>query len=113
VLSGRARGLEPYEDRLSSALRSYLAVAWVAKAALERAPALAFAVAGSGPAGRLLCRRVREGSADVGEHEASPRAQRIERFARALLGPQARSPGVPSPAPRSRAASPGRLGTPN
>lgn len=85
VLAGRAAGMEPYGRRLRTALAGHAATAWVARAAIERVPTLAWHVLRTRPAGRFLAHRLASRPPEV----EVPLIGGVERAARRALGPQA------------------------
>jgi geranylgeranyl reductase family protein len=91
VLAGRAAGLEPYSDRLTARLANHLWASWSVKAALDRYPRTAFAIARTHVVWRAVERLVRGEVEDV---------SRVRGFARpplkalALLARRAGDPGA-------------------
>ncbi len=85
VLAGRAPTMEPYGPRLQRSLAGHAATAWVARAAIERAPTLAWNILRTRPAGRFLAHRLASRPPEVGV----PLIGGVERAARRVLGPQA------------------------
>jgi geranylgeranyl reductase family protein len=85
VLAGRAGGMEPYRWRVQRALAGHAASAWLARAALERLPALTFQVLRSDHARRFLGHRLSTRPPEV----RVPLVGGLERAARRALGPAA------------------------
>jgi geranylgeranyl reductase family protein len=91
VLAGRAEGLEPYSDRLTARLANHLWASWSVKAALDRYPRTAFAIARTRVVWGAVERLVRGEVEDV---------SRVRGFARpplkglALLARRAGDPGA-------------------
>ena len=86
VLAGRTQSMEPYGRRLQRSLAGHAASAWVARAAIERAPGLAFGILRTGPAARFLAHRLASRPPEM----EVPLVGGVERAARKVLGAQAR-----------------------
>ena len=85
VLAGRAATMDAYGRRLQRSLAGHAATAWVARAAIERAPALTWNVLRTRPAGRFLAHRLARRPPEV----EVPLIRGVERAARRVLGSQA------------------------
>jgi geranylgeranyl reductase family protein len=85
LLAGRVAGMEPYGRRVQRTLAGHAATAWLARAALERLPALTFQVLRSDHARRFLGHRLSTRPPEV----RVPLIGGVERFARRALGPAA------------------------
>ena len=85
LLAGRVTGMEPYGRRVQRTLAGHAATAWVARAALERLPALTFQVLRTDAARRFLGHRLSTRPPEV----SVPLIGGVERFARRALGPAA------------------------
>ena len=80
LLAGRAGDLHGYGRSLGEALRDHTPMSWGAKAIMERAPRLSFAMVRPPAAGRAMIRRV---SGDTGGHRSGLGVGRaLERVAR-------------------------------
>jgi hypothetical protein len=77
--------MEPYRWRVQRTLAGHAATAWLARAALERLPALTFQVLRSDQARRFLGHRLATPPPEV----RVPFVGGVERFARRALGPAA------------------------
>jgi geranylgeranyl reductase family protein len=91
VLSGRAPDLSAYPARLDAALGRHTSLAWIAKAAIERAPGLALRVARSRAIRRRFLLRTATSRDPLKRPAPHPLWGRAERAARRLLGPEADS----------------------
>ena len=89
LLDGRAADLSAYPARLEAALGRHTSLAWIAKAAIERAPGLALRVARSGAIRRPFLRRTATSRDPLARSAPSPVWRQAERVARRLLGPEA------------------------
>ena len=85
LLAGRVRGMEPYGLRVQRTLAGHAATAWLARATLERLPALTFQVLRTDAARRFLGHRLSTRPPEV----RVPLIGGVERFARRALGPAA------------------------
>jgi geranylgeranyl reductase family protein len=85
LLAGRVSGMEPYRWRVQRTLAGHAATAWLARAALERLPALTFQVLRSESARRVLGHRLATPPPEV----RVPFIGGVERLARRALGPAA------------------------
>lgn len=85
LLAGRVSGMEPYGRRVQRTLAGHAATAWLARAALERLPAMTFQVLRSDAARRFLGHRLSTRPPEV----RVPLIGGVERFARRALGPAA------------------------
>jgi geranylgeranyl reductase family protein len=85
LLAGRVTGMEPYGRTVQRTLAGHAATAWLARAALERLPALTFQVLRSDAARRFLGHRLSTRPPEV----QVPLISGVERFARRALGPAA------------------------
>ncbi len=85
VLAGRAQGMEPYGRRLPRALAGHAATAWMARAAIERAPGLTWSILRTGPAARFLAHRLASRPPEV----EIPLIGGVERAARRVIGSKA------------------------
>jgi flavin-dependent dehydrogenase len=88
LLEGRAADLRAYPVRLGDALGAHRAGAWVAKATIERSPALMWAILGSDRMRRWVARRMQEGTPPPSRGRSAI-ATAIGRGARRSLGPRA------------------------
>lgn len=80
LLAGRTHDLHGYGHVLGAAMRTHTPVSWGAKAIMERAPRLSFAMVRPAAAGRAMIRRV---SGDAGEHSSGlGLSAGVERLAR-------------------------------
>lgn len=86
VLAGRAGTMEPYGRRLQRSLAGHAATAWVARAAIERAPTLTWQILRTRPAARFLAHRLASRPPEV----EVPMIDGVERAARRALGSHAR-----------------------
>lgn len=85
VLAGRASSMAPYGRRLQRSLAGHAATAWMARAAIERAPRLTWNILRAGPAARFLAHRL---ATRPPEFEP-PLIGGVERVARRVIGPKA------------------------
>jgi geranylgeranyl reductase family protein len=90
VLAGRASSLEPYSERLTQRLATHLWASWGVKAALDRFPRTAFAIAKAGPVWAAVEKLVR---GDVQDVSAVHGLARPPLKALALLARAAGDPG--------------------
>jgi geranylgeranyl reductase family protein len=91
VLEGRAADLSAYPARLDAALGRHTSLAWIAKAAIERAPAVALRVARSRAIRRRFLLRTATSRDPLGRSTPRPFWREAETVARRLLGPEARA----------------------
>lgn len=91
LLAGSADDLSAYPARLDAALGRHTSLAWIAKAALERAPAVALRVARARAITRPFLRRVATSGDPLARDAPHPAWRGAERVARRLLGPDALS----------------------
>jgi len=89
VLEGREADLSAYPARLEAALGRHTSLAWIAKAAIERAPAVALRVARSRAIRRKFLQRTATSRDPLARSAPSPVWRRAEDVARHLLGPDA------------------------
>jgi geranylgeranyl reductase family protein len=89
VLQGRAADLSAYPVRLDAALGRHTSLAWIAKAAIERAPGIALRVARSRAIRRRFLLRTATSRDPLTRAAPHPGWRRAERVARRLLGPEA------------------------
>ena len=89
VLEGRAADLSAYPARLDNALGRHTSLAWIAKAAIERAPGVALRVARSRAIRRRFLMRTATSRDPLTRRAPNPLWRRAERVARRLLGPEA------------------------
>jgi geranylgeranyl reductase family protein len=89
VLEGRAADLSEYPARLDAALGRHTSLAWIAKAAIERAPGIALRVARSRAIRRRFLLRTATSRDPLGRSAPHPAWRQAERAARRLLGPEA------------------------
>lgn len=89
VLDGRAADLAAYPQRLENALGRHTSLAWIAKAAIERAPGLALRVARSRAIRRRFLLRTATSRDPLTRTAPHPAWRRAEGAARRLLGPDA------------------------
>ena len=89
VLEGRAADLAAYPARLDAALGRHTSLAWIAKAAIERAPGLALRVARSRAIRKKFLMRTATSRDPLTRSAPHPAWRRAERLARRLLGPEA------------------------
>jgi flavin-dependent dehydrogenase len=94
VLDGRTSDLSAYPARLDAALGRHTSLAWIAKAAIERAPGLALRVARSNAIRRPFLERTATTRDPLTRTAPSPVWRQAERVARRLLGPEATSPST-------------------
>ncbi len=90
VLEGRAPDLAAYPARLEAALGRHTSLAWIAKAAIERAPGVALRVARSRAIRRRFLLRTATSRDPLTRAAPHPAWKQAERAARRLLGPEAR-----------------------
>ena len=91
VLDGRTSDLSAYPARLDAALGRHTSLAWIAKAAIERAPGLALRVARSNAIRRPFLQRTATSRDPLTRVAPNPVWRHAERVARRLLGPEAAS----------------------
>ena len=89
MLDGRAGDLSAYPARLDAALGRHTSLAWIAKAAIERAPGLALRVARSRAIRRRFLLRTATSRDPLTRIAPHPGWRQAERLARRLLGPEA------------------------
>jgi geranylgeranyl reductase family protein len=89
VLDGRSADLSAYPGRLDAALGRHTSLAWIAKAAIERAPGLALRVARSRAIRRRFLMRTATSRDPLTRVAPHPAWRQAERVARRLLGPEA------------------------
>ena len=89
VLDGRVADLSGYPARLDAALGRHTSLAWIAKAAIERAPGLALRVARSRAIRKKFLMRTATSRDPLTREAPHPAWRRAERTARRLLGPEA------------------------
>jgi hypothetical protein len=89
VLDGGAADLSAYPARLDAALGRHTSLAWIAKAAIERAPGIALRVARSRAIRRRFLLRTATTRDPLARSAPHPAWRRAERIARRLLGPEA------------------------
>ena len=89
LLAGRAEGLEPYGERLTSRLATHLWASWGVKAALDRFPRTTFAIARSKTVWRTVEHLVQGEIRDVGAASglARPPLKALAALARAAGDP--------------------------
>jgi geranylgeranyl reductase family protein len=91
VLDGRTNDLSAYPARLDAALGRHTSLAWIAKAAIERAPGIALRVARSNAIRRPFLQRTATSRDPLTRVAPNPVWRQGERVARRLLGPEANS----------------------
>jgi geranylgeranyl reductase family protein len=91
VLDGRTSDLSAYPARLDAALGRHTSLAWIAKAAIERAPGIALRVARSRAIRRPFLQRTATSRDPLTRVAPNPAWRHAERLARQLLGPEASS----------------------
>ena len=89
VLEGRAADLSAYPARLDNALGRHTSLAWIAKAAIERAPGVALRVARSRAIRKRFLMRTATSRDPLTRTAPHPAWLRAEHIARRLLGPEA------------------------
>ncbi|HET6172156.1 MAG TPA: geranylgeranyl reductase family protein [Gaiellales bacterium] len=89
LLEGRTTDLSAYPERLDAALGRHTSLAWIAKAAIERAPGLALRVARSNAIRRRFLLRTATSRDPLGRSAPHAVWRQAERAARRLLGPEA------------------------
>jgi geranylgeranyl reductase family protein len=89
VLEGRATDLSAYPARLDAALGRHTSLAWIAKAAIERAPGVALRIARSRAIKRKFLERTATCRDPLTRTAPHPVWRRAENVARRLLGPDA------------------------
>ncbi|MDX6598504.1 MAG: hypothetical protein QOE87_2391 [Gaiellales bacterium] len=89
VLEGRATDLSAYSGRLDNALGRHTSLAWIAKAAIERAPGVALRVARSRAIRKKFLMRTATSRDPLTRGAPHPAWRRAEHVARRLLGPEA------------------------
>ena len=89
VLDGRAADLSAYPARLDAALGRHTSLAWIAKAAIERAPGVALRVARSRAIRRKFLQRTATSRDPLARSAPHPVWRQAEHVARRLLGPDA------------------------
>lgn len=88
LLEGRAADLSAYPARLGGSLNAHRAGAWVAKATIERSPALMWAILGSERMRRWVARRMQHGTPPPSARTVAI-ATGVGRSARRMLGARA------------------------
>jgi geranylgeranyl reductase family protein len=89
LLGGGVSDLSAYPGRLDAALGRHTSLAWVAKAAIERAPGIALRVARSAAIRRRFLLRTATSRDPLRRTPPSALWRQAERAARRLLGPEA------------------------
>ncbi|MCB0872458.1 MAG: geranylgeranyl reductase family protein [Thermoleophilia bacterium] len=88
-LAGVPGALERYPGKLAHALVPHQAVAWLAKALVERAPRLTMTALAAPPLQRAVARRLQQASAETRGELTIRAASSVHRISRGILGARA------------------------